>query len=210
MGKVHNIAAGLMVVGATTLAIQTQNVFSQTPGNKAKTEQVKKSTSQQLLGLDQYDYKKMLYMDISLLSPEVVKKVMFERINEIRKEYNVPALQYNTVLDSVALAFAKEKSWTQRRNDPYCHYDKEGNGAYERMKKSSLRNKIKLIKVGEGQYKWAAENLTTPNGSVFYIMQGLMESPLHRDNVLSPYVNTWAIGYDTTCNILVQDFCNLE
>jgi len=44
----------------------------------------------------------MLNIEISLLSPDAIKKVMLEGINEIRKEHNLPTLKYNITLDSIA------------------------------------------------------------------------------------------------------------
>ena len=211
MGKLHNIATGVMITWA--ILGLGKEAFSQTTGNsngKANVGQVQKNTSKQILWIDDYDYQKMLYMDISLLSPEVAKKVMFERINEIRKEYNLPALIYNNTLDSVALAFAKEKHGTERRKDPYWHYNKEGDGPYERMKKSSIWSKIELINVSEWQYLWASENISTTNWSIYSIMQGLMNSPMHKKNILSIYTNHIWIGYDKKYNTLVQNFCNLK
>ncbi|HPK28319.1 MAG TPA: hypothetical protein PKX34_03890, partial [Candidatus Absconditabacterales bacterium] len=86
MGKKHNIVTGVIMLGAALGVGEKANAQvvenNQTPNN---IENVQIGVKGQLLGLDQYDYKTMLKMDISLLTPEVVKKVMLERINEIRK-----------------------------------------------------------------------------------------------------------------------------
>jgi hypothetical protein len=44
-------------------------------------------SAKQLLTLDQYNYEKMLDIDISLLSNEVVVRLVFDRTNEIRQNH---------------------------------------------------------------------------------------------------------------------------
>lgn len=208
MGKIHNIATGIIMAGAV-LGINGHEAVAQSTGNsnsKAGIGQVQSDTNNQLLWLDQYDYKKMLHMDISLLSPEVVKKVMLDRINEIRKEYALPTLEYNTVLDSIALEFAKEKNGTERWKDPYCHFDKNKGWPYDRIKKAWLLPQIKLTNIN-GDVYWADENIVTQEGSIYHIINLLMWSKKwHRETLLSPYINSVWFWYIPWWNIIVQNF----
>jgi uncharacterized protein YkwD len=64
-------------------------------------------------------------MDISLLNPEVVKKLTLDRINEIRKEHGLSILKYSTKIEAVAYEFAQEKNGTERRKDSDPHANKK-------------------------------------------------------------------------------------
>lgn len=206
MGKLHNIATGVMITWA--ILGLGKEAFSQTTGNsngKANVGQVQKNTSKQILWIDDYDYQKMLYMDISLLSPEVVKKVMLERINEIRIQNKLPTLNYDTRLDSLSYNFAKEKNGTERRNDPYCHTDKNGNWFYWRVKKAWLLPEITIKKINH-QIHWVEENMVSTEWSIYFIINLLMDSQRHKENLLSPYINSVSFGYEKWWNVLVQDF----
>ena len=133
---------------------------SQTTGNsnsKAGIGQVQDSTKSQILWLDQYDYEKMLHMDISLLSPEVVKKVTLDRINEIRKEHGLSMLKYDTKIEKVAYEFSQEKNGTERRKDDRSHANKNNEWQYARFKRHWLTDYIKMTKVN-WKLEWLEEN----------------------------------------------------
>ncbi len=210
MGKIHNIAAWLMITGAA-LGINGQEVFSQTAENgnsKANIGQVQNSTKSQLLWLDTYDYKKMLHMDISLLSPEVVRKLTLNRINEIRKEHGLSALTYDYRIEKIAYEFAQEKNGTKRREEPCSHANKRKEWPCERFSRYGLLDYVKLTKDSKGKYKGLEENLVgvDQHGSVYDIMLTVQWSPRHRENIISPYINTCAIWYDKNFDTMVQNF----
>ncbi|HKL43744.1 MAG TPA: CAP domain-containing protein [Candidatus Absconditabacterales bacterium] len=211
MGKAKNIATGLIMTGAI-LGINGQDIFSQNienSNNKENMVNIQNDTSKKLIGLDQYDYQKMLNIEISLLSPDAIKKVMLEGINEIRKEHNLPTLKYNITLDSIAGGFSKEKINTNRREDKFCHFDNKKKGPYERILESNLRNKLILTKENL-ETKGVEENLSTANSNIKKILESLMNSKNHKDAILSKHINSIGIAYNKEANIVVQLFANIK
>lgn len=212
MGKLHNIATGVMITWA--ILGMGKEAFSQTTGNsngKANVGQVQDSTKSQIIWLDQYDYKKMLYMDISLLSPEVVKKVTLDRINEIRKEHKLSILKYDTKIEEVAYEFSQEKNGTERRKDDRSHANKKNEWQYARFKRHWLTDYIKMTKVN-WKLEWLEENIIGVNqhGSVYDIMITVKWSPRHRENIISPYINSIWIWYDKNFDTMVQNFAYVK
>jgi len=129
-------------MAGAVLGINGQEAVAQNQwnsNNKAGMGQVINNTWKQLITLDQYDYKKMLEMDISILSNEVVVKLVFDRTNEIRQDHWLHKLKYNKDLEKIAKKFSKEKIWTKRREDRFSHFDNNNLWPYERIKKSVLK-----------------------------------------------------------------------
>ncbi len=199
MSKVNNLIAWVLVTAATI-------AWSHTFWQNTRIQQ--KATTTQLMDTTTYDYKKLLYTDISTLSPEIIQKVMLQRINEIRKEHNLKPLTYDKRLETPATSFAKEKSWTERWNDPDNHFDKDGNWIYERMEKAWLLPHIKLIVVN-GNIESIWENLVTTHGSVNDLMNALMQSIWHKERLLSPHENKVGFWYFPWSTILVQMFAQM-
>lgn len=211
MWKSHNIAAWLMMVWAS-LGLVGQEVVDQNTennNNKASIEQVQKGTSEQLIWLDQYDYKKMLNMDIKILSPDVVIKLVFDRTNEIRKINWLKTLKYNKNLEKIANNFAKEKINTRRREDDFAHFDNNNYWPYERVTKSELKDSLILIEKGL-ELDWIKENLSTANNSVYSSLENLMNSKGHREAILSSNINSIWIAYEKNANLIVQLFANIK
>ncbi len=211
MWKAKNIATGLIMTWAI-LGINGQDIFSQNienSNNKENMVNIQNDTSKKLIWLDQYDYQKMLNIEISLLSPDAIKKVMLEGINEIRKEHNLPTLKYNITLDSIAWGFSKEKINTNRREDKFCHFDNKKKWPYERILESNLRNKLILTKENL-ETKWVEENLSTANSNIKKILESLMNSKNHKDAILSKHINSIGIAYNKEANIVVQLFANIK
>lgn len=209
MSKKHNIVTWIMMAGAMLAGGKEWNSQNTESTTKANITQVQHSTSQQLIGLDQYNYKEMLYMDISLLAPEVVKKVMFERINEIRKEHWLKVLKYDKRLEEIATEFSKEKNWTQWRNEKHPHNNKMWWWPRRRIYETPLRNEIEEIEVNWVLY-WIEENIVSATTTVNWQMKALMESKNHRKAILSEYINSVWIWYEQWSLVLVQLFANIK
>lgn len=208
MGKFNNIVIWITATASTLGILGKNDVFAQTnqlPKQKSEIPARINKTQEQIAQIDGYDYQKMLYMDISLLSPDMVKRVMFDRINEIRKEHKLKPLTYDVRLETLAYDFWKEKNGTKRWDDPNCHTDKNGTGFYWRVKKAGLLPVIKTVSI-DNRGKGIEENMVTAKWSVYYIVDILMNSEKHQKTILSPYINSVGIWNDTWRNVLVQDF----
>ncbi len=156
-----------------------------------------------------YDYQKLLHTNISELTNEIIKKVMLQRLNEIRATYKKPALVIDTRLEDLASNFAKEKTGTERRTDPYMHFDRNNLGIIDRAKEAKIWNQINAHPVNnEVMGLW--ECLVWTDGTIEEMLQSLMNSPTHKKWLLNPYVTKVGFGYDKWYNILVQIFADFK
>lgn len=191
---------------------QTQvssEVMTAYPWSEATILQVQSHTQQELLTLNQDDYSALLDVDISSLSEKVIKQLIFDRTNEIRKQHKLCPLKYSTALEVIATQFAQEKRWNPRWEDRFCHFDAHGDGPLWRIMKSDLKDQIKFTNVWTSK-KWVGENLSTANSTVGAVMEALMKSPWHRATILSPYENALGVAYDKEANLIVQLFANIK
>ncbi|EKD24745.1 MAG: hypothetical protein ACD_80C00166G0006 [uncultured bacterium (gcode 4)] len=205
----HKPSSSRLAKFAITTSI-IANILTNNPSFWQDTkQQTQQQTKTEIIDATTYDYHKLLHTDISTLSPEIIKKVMLDRINEIRKEKKIKPLKYDKRLESLAYEFVEEKNWTERWKDPYCHFDKDGNWIYERTEKKWLINKIRIISIdGEVVSLW--ENLVTTYGSVYDMLESLMASTKwHKERILSSHQNKVWFGYKTWSTIFVQIFAQM-
>lgn len=105
---------------------------------------------------------------------EVVK-----RTNEIRRSRGLPALAVNTQLSQAAQAYAKHMA-TQ---DFFSHTGADGSTWQERILATGYN------------FSDAAENLAIGHSSTSSVINGWMNSPGHRDNMLAYQVQEIGAGY---------------
>lgn len=119
---------------------------------------------------------------------------MLTMVNEERGKVGLPGLVSNIPLQQVGLAHARD----MLTRGYFSHYTPEGLSPFDRMDKAGI------------QYTAAGENLAfSPNVSL--AMQGLMNSPGHRANILSKDFGKVGIGVIDAGiygEMFVQEFTN--
>lgn len=156
-----------------------------------------------------YNYQKAVKTRISELPNEVIKKVMLQKLNEIRASYKIAPLKYDSTLDSLGYQFATEKNGSERWTDVYMHFDKENLWIIDRAKKANIRPRISKHVVNK-EVMWLGECLVSTNGNVEELLWALMKSPWHKRWLLCPYVTKVGFWYDKWYNILVQIFADIK
>ncbi len=109
-----------------------------------------------------------------------------QRINDIRQERGLNRLQVNEKLAQVARAYSHQMA----AENFFSHTDAKGNGPGDRVKKAG----IFYFMVGENLFK--CTNAPEP---VPLSVEGWMNSPGHRENILRPNfketgVGIWRVG----------------
>lgn len=108
---------------------------------------------------------------------ETAEKEMFFLVNAQRQQNGKRPLAMNALLQKVARAHARD----MLERGYFSHYTPEGLSPFDRMAQYEVA------------YSFAGENLAfSPN--VQLAMQGLMNSPGHRENILSPHFGKIGIG----------------
>lgn len=102
---------------------------------------------------------------------------MFRLVNKERIANGVPALTFNTKLQRLAQAYSKDMF----QRGYFSHYNPEGQSPFDRMNINGIT------------YGYAGENLALAP-STELAMQGLMNSPGHRKNILSGDFTKIGIG----------------
>lgn len=102
---------------------------------------------------------------------------MFRMVNSERVKNSMPALTFDNSLSEVGRKHCKDMF----QRGYFSHYTPEGLSPFDRMDKAGI------------SYSYAGENLAlAPN--VTTAMQGLMQSPGHKANILSPNFGKVGIG----------------
>ena len=108
---------------------------------------------------------------------EAAEQEMFRDVNSEREKQGLQPLAFDNQLRDVARAHSQDMF----KRGYFSHYTPEGKSPFDRMESAGIN------------YQYAGENLalapTTP-----LAMQGLMNSPGHRANILSPNFHTVGIG----------------
>ncbi len=102
---------------------------------------------------------------------------MLRLVNKARKENGVPPLRMDTALR----ALAREYSRNMLQKGFFSHYDEEGKSPFDRMDEHNI------------QRRYAGENLAFAP-STELAMQGLLNSPGHRANILNPNFTKIGVG----------------
>lgn len=108
---------------------------------------------------------------------EEAERQMLEMVNKERESRGIPALVFDQRLTSVARSHSKDMF----ERGYFSHYTPDGVSPFDRLAMANI------------DYRYAGENLAlAPN--VMLAMQGLMNSPGHRENILSPNFKKVGIG----------------
>jgi len=108
---------------------------------------------------------------------ENAEQQMFSDVNKQRIDQGLPTLTYDTHLQ----VLATEHSNDMFKRGYFSHYTPEGKSPFDRMDKAGII------------YQYAGENLALAPSTTL-AMQGLMNSPGHRANILSPNFHKIGIG----------------
>ncbi len=105
------------------------------------------------------------------------EKQMLGKVNEERTKQGLAGLAFDEALTQVARAHAKD----MLERGYFSHYTPEGLSPFDRMAQGNI------------SYQYAGENLAfAPDVEI--AMDGLMKSPGHRENILSPNFRRAGIG----------------
>lgn len=107
----------------------------------------------------------------------VSEEKMFTMVNQERTSRGVPSLEMRSVLTDVAMSHCED----MLKRGYFSHYTLEGLSPFDRMAKANI------------EFTFAGENLAlAPNTEL--AMKGLMQSPGHRENILSTNFHRIGIG----------------
>jgi uncharacterized protein YkwD len=113
-----------------------------------------------------------------LKEPERMREQMLAGVNRERLAHGVAPLRRHPRLDEAAQAHADDMF----RRRYYSHDSPEGKTTLERVQARGYRA------------KYAGENIARGQYSVDEVMKGWMESPTHREHILSPQFNDVGFG----------------
>lgn len=108
---------------------------------------------------------------------EKAEQDMFQLVNEERIKQGLDPLIFNTSLRDLARAHSNDMF----KRGYFSHYTPEGLSPFDRMEKAGI------------MYQYAGENLALAPSTALS-MQGLMNSPGHRANILNPNFHQIGIG----------------
>lgn len=169
------------------------------------------------------EYEKKLNEPIFNLSEQEAKSIMLIRVNELRNEANksrkkwekeLKPFKYDKRLEEVAQWFANDR-WDWKIWQTEWHWDSEWNSIHQRLRKFWLEDKINKHIVNY-ETKWFSENLVGTQGlngesfSIEIMLQALMNSPRHRDALLSSYTTSIWFGYYEWATVFVQVFADFK
>ena len=105
------------------------------------------------------------------------EKQMFAMVNKERVNQGLPSLTFDTRLQNLARAHSNDMF----ERGYFSHYTPEGLSPFDRMDRAGIT------------YQYAGENLALAPSTTL-AMQGLMNSPGHRANILNPNFHKVGIG----------------
>lgn len=108
---------------------------------------------------------------------ETSEQQMLQMVNDERAKRGLASLSHDAALQNVARAHADD----MLQRGYFSHFTPEGLSPFDRMNNAGI------------SYQYAGENLAF-SPDVQLAMQGLMNSPGHRENILSPHFGKAGIG----------------
>ena len=107
---------------------------------------------------------------ISLSAPKISAEQILNLVNEDRAAVGLPALSFNQTLNSAALAKAQD----MLKNNYFAHISPSGTKPWEFFRALGYN------------YAYAGENLALNYSDEYDLINSWMNSPKHRENILSP------------------------
>jgi len=108
---------------------------------------------------------------------KISEQVMFQLVNNERTARGIPALSFSQALTDVGIAHCQDMF----ANGYFSHYSQNGLSPFDRMAQANI------------SFNFAGENLALAP-SVSLAMNGLMQSPGHKENILSKDFRKAGIG----------------
>ena len=143
------------------------------------------------------------------MTPEAIAFAVHRRVNAIRTDFGLKPLAWNDAL----VPIARNHSADMAHRDYFAHQSPEGNGPLQRYAAGGYRCRVPIT---SHRFATGGENLALSNLYIGFrihgdgrrepygarsaravaerIVEGWMNSPGHRDNLLRPYWRTEAIG----------------
>lgn len=117
-----------------------------------------------------------------------VQKAIFEGINSYRKDSELPSLTHDSELERAAIDFARFMA----RTDKYGHHA-DGSTPAKRAKAAGYRYCV----IRENIAYRTNTGTVTPESLTDVFVQGWIDSPPHRENILADYVVETGVGVAT-------------
>ncbi len=124
------------------------------------------------------------------VSASQIEKAVLDLTNAERQKAGLKPLQ----MDDKLMASARQKSADMASKNYFSHTSPTYGSPFDQMKANGIT------------YKAAAENIAMGQRSAQEVVQGWMNSPGHRQNILTPGFTHIGIGYDANGNYWTQQF----
>lgn len=157
------------------------------------------------------DRQKIYNIDVADMPVEVLKYGMLRKMNEIRKANWLKPLKYDKKLEQLAQEFADDERDYERWNNPYPHADSKWRWVKTRLQDAGLLwSYIELITV-DYTPMWYGENMWSISGhTINSLYNDWMNSPWHREQIVSKYHNAVWFGISAKWNVIVHEFWNVK
>src|SRR5690606_1626745 len=119
-----------------------------------------------------------------------IEQAVLELTNAERQKAGLQPLQFDTKL----MNSARQKSTDMAKNNYFSHTSPTYGSPFDQMKANGIT------------YRAAAENIAMGQRSAEEVVKAWMESPGHRQNILTPEFTHIGIGYDANGNYWTQQF----
>jgi uncharacterized protein YkwD len=189
---VLTLAVGFVSVGALPLAEEPTG----TPSEAAPTPEHPATPSSSLYDVD----------------VDQIEDLIHQKMNDRRQENGLEPLERNETLDQIA----QYKSWDMAQRDYFAHTGPNGTtfgmlrDRYEARCENAGQNLAKHRFDPNREYPYPQSELSNPEEISSGIVRGLLNSPGHRANALSPHYDSQGIGVFVDENgtvFVTQEFC---
>lgn len=123
-------------------------------------------------------------------SVSAIEKAVLDLTNVERQKAGLKPLQ----IDEKLMASARQKSTDMSKNNYFDHNSPTYGSPFDQMKANGI------------SYRSAAENIAMGQRSAEEVVKAWMESPGHRQNILTPEFTHIGIGFDQNGNYWTQQF----
>ncbi|WP_135363337.1 CAP domain-containing protein [Halosimplex halophilum] len=159
------------------------------------------------------------------INTTLIERAIHDRVNEIRRDRDLPALAYDAELAEIATYYSRRMA----TEEFFAHTGPDGQTLLDRYDRFGYDCRVdtggqRYVTGGENlAYTYAYTPVETEDGVVSYdgnetriargIVEGWMNSPGHRENLLRPYWNREGVGVvldpenGKTQVVATQNFC---